>query len=522
MVLKAQVVCNPNRVFWRFRGFAATARAALPILVCSAALWLPADVLGQATPAVAPGRQPAPLTCNPNVDSIHRGDVVDIVINSNDASLIYAFGSSFGTLVVKGNRATLNTVGVPDKVNEITVVCSAIDKAGKIVQTSTNVNLPPVMVAKPLIVEAAPVITTFQPSVVVAPSLQWTTGSTDQTISGGSLLLSDVKSTSYCDPDMRQIGLSANASDTSTTKLTGSTTNVDNNEVSVSATGAFFGKVDKEEEIERQKDPVARQYPPNKYANSYLGFSAGFVDNNLLGVGLQQTYTANYQYFIRRCRDNTPAVDKDGNPRPRVFASLGVGAGYMNQRLYATHARLNSAVLPLTAQVSYLQGSKTGIPPKFFAFALLGYMPVLNDLHAYQVGITSGVQIPTRIRWLTFSLSDTELYMNNAPTGFKRNYQNGTVSALITFPAPPAKQSNPLVPASALGACYGGDKLARLYCYDEVTADACAPPSMFRASQRCTSSGSGSILYQEQIRLKTLELQQKLDSDQKQKDEKQQ
>jgi hypothetical protein len=149
-------------------------------------------------------------------------------------------------------------------------------------------------------------------------------------------------------------------------------------------------------------------------------------------------------------------------------------------------------------------------------------MPVLNDLHAYQVGITSGVQIPTRIRWLTFSLSDTELYMNNAPTGFKRNYQNGTVSALITFPAPPAKQSNPLVPASALGACYGGDKLARLYCYDEVTADACAPPSMFRASQRCTSSGSGSILYQEQIRLKTLELQQKLDSDQKQKDEKQQ
>jgi hypothetical protein len=108
--------------------------------------------------------------------------------------------------------------------------------------------------------------------------------------------------------------------------------------------------------------------------------------------------------------------------------------------------------------------------------------------------------------------------MNNAPTGFKRNYQNGTVSALITFPAPPAKQSNPLVPASTLGACYGGDKLARLYCYDEVTADACAPPSMFRASQRCTSSASGSLLNEEQIR----ELQQKLDLDQKQKDEKQQ
>jgi hypothetical protein len=397
MVLKAQVVRNPYGVFWRFSGFAAMARATGLILLCSTALWFPGDVLGQAKPAGVSGKQPAPLTCNPNIDSIHRGDVVEIVINSNDTSLIYAFGSSFGTLVVKGNRATLNTAGVPDKVNEITVVCSAIDKAGKIVQTSTNVNLPPVMVVKPLTLKATPVITTLQPSVVVAPSLQWTTGSTDQTISGGSLLLSGVKSTSYCDPDMRQIGLSANASDTSTTKLTGSTTNVDNNEVSISATGAFFGKVDREENIERQKDPAARLFPPNKYANSYLGFSAGFVDNNLLGVGLQQTYAANYQYFIRRCRDNTPAVDKDGNPRPRVFASLGVGAGYMNQRLYATQARLNSAVFPLTAQVSYLQGSKTGIPPKFFAFALLGYMPVLNDLHAYQVGITSGVQLPTRI-----------------------------------------------------------------------------------------------------------------------------
>jgi hypothetical protein len=66
------------------------------------------------------------------------------------------------------------------------------------------------------------------------------------------------------------------------------------------------------------------------------------------------------------------------------------------------------------------------------------------------------------------------------------------------FPAPCAfriRQS--IVAREHAGACYGGDKLARLYCYDIVTADACGEPNMFiccrtvrqleRAAGRCVS-----------------------------------
>jgi hypothetical protein len=110
-------------------------------------------------------------------------------------------------------------------------------------------------------------------------------------------------------------------------------------------------------------------------------------------------------------------------------------------------------------------------------------------MHAYQVSAIAGLQIPTRYPWLTFNLSDSDLYMNNAPAGFKQNYQNGTVSAVFTFPANPPKISNPAIPPKDKGACYGGDKLARLYCFDEVTIDACMAPNIFRREQKCSSSG---------------------------------
>jgi hypothetical protein len=191
---------------------------------------------------------------------------------------------------------------------------------------------------------------------------------------------------------------------------------------------------------------------------------------------------------LRKCTDSR------ANLNPKVFASVGIGAGFMDQRLYATADTLRAAVLPVSAQVSFVEGQKTGIPPKFIVYMLAGYMPVLSDLHAYQVSATAGLQIPTRIPWLTVNLTETDLYMNNAPSGFKRNYQNGSLALTFSFPAPPPKQSNPLLPASVAGACYGGDKLARLYCYDKVTADACTPPNIFRVKEVCASVGSNPSL----------------------------
>jgi hypothetical protein len=269
---------------------------------------------------------------------------------------------------------------------------------------------------------------------------------------------------------MRQFGLAASASDTATTKLGSSTINIDNNDLKGNFTSGIWGR----------KDPD----DGHMKTRSYFGPVADFMGNNSLGVGLQQTYAAEYRFYLRKCSETRSG----GNPR--LFASAGIGAGFMEQRLYETANKLKAAVLPLSAQVSFVQGQETGKPPKLIWYALAGYMPVLSELHAYQISTTAGLQIPTRIPWLTVNLTETDLYMNNAPTGFKRNYQNGSVALTFSFPAPPAKQSNPLLPASVSGACYGGDKLARLFCYDKVTADACNPPNIFRAKEVCATVGS--------------------------------
>jgi hypothetical protein len=306
----------------------------------------------------------------------------------------------------------------------------------------------------------------------VAPNLSWTTGSQKQTIWGGSALLSKVHSKNYCDADTMQFGLEATASDTTTTKLGGTPVVLDNNDVRADATTGIFG---------------------NSESNStrhYIGVAADFFGNNSLGVGLQQIYAAEYQYYFVRCdpRPEKELSEKELEEREhRVFASLGFGAGFLSQRLYATPNNLHEAVLPVSAQVSYFMGKAKGKPPKLTWLLLMGYLPVPADMHAYQLSSIASVQIPTRIPWLAVSFSESDLYMNNAPIGHKRNYQNGTASLILYIPQR-AKE-----PSTEQGACYGGDKLARLYCYDDVTVDACTPPNLFRPKGRCSSSGASPL-----------------------------
>jgi hypothetical protein len=310
----------------------------------------------------------------------------------------------------------------------------------------------------------------YKLSGTLAPTLSETTGTQTQTIAGGSTLLSAIRSRSYCDPAMHQFGLAANASDTATTKVGASTINLDNNDVKLDFTSGIAGREDPDDK-------------PNRYTKHYLGVNADLFGNNSLGIGLQQTYAVEYQFYPAKC---TSTTKKD----PRTFVSLGLGAGFMTQRLYKTTDRLNTAVLPLSAQFSYLSGVHTGVPPKAIWYALLGYMPALTNTSAYQLNGIVGVQLPTKYRWLTVNITESELYMNNAPAGFRKNYQNGSVALIFNFPPNPAKVPNPAVPESDKGACYGGDKLARLYCFDEVTIEACAPPNMFRRGGQCSSSGA--------------------------------
>jgi hypothetical protein len=403
------------------------------------------------------------IRCSADAQEVNLGQSVTIKCGANGRGLIYSFGASAGAVSVSENSAMLSTAAVPKTVKSITVLCSAVSSSGQSGQTTVVVNI----VTPPPSQQAGEKLNLFG---IVAPNMSWTTGTQTQTLLGGSTILSGVRSTSYCDSTLHQFGIAANASDTATKKSSASTVNLDNNEVKVDATTGIFGHPD-------SKDKTIA------IGNSYLGIDADFFGNNSLGIGLQQTYAAEYQYYLRKCTDSHDVGDH------RLFASVGIGAGFMNQRLYVTADKLNAAVLPLSAQVSYLLGESPGKPPRLIVYGLLGYLPVLTDMHAYQASAIVGVQIPTRFPWLTVALTDSDLYMNNAPTGFKRNYQNGSISLAFTFPPNPAKVPNPAIPDSDKGACYGGDKLARLYCFDEVTIDSCVAPNMFRRSQHCSSSG---------------------------------
>jgi hypothetical protein len=444
-------------------------------------LSLPAVVFAQ---DLTPKEQTLPSTnaalpCKADRSEVHHGDIVTITSEPRRNDLLYAFGSDGGTLTVSGNTATLNTSGAEGGL-AVNIFCSAMSQQGQIFQSSVSVTFivhyvsvpnPPNASTKlllPGMEEQAP----YKFTGLVAPTLAWTTGTQTQTISGGNMLISSLRSRSYCDADMVQFGIGASASDTGTTKLGASTINVDNNDLKLNATRGAF----------RAPDAIN----PNKMiTHSYIGVDADFMDNNSLGVGLQQTYAVEYQYYFRRCTGDPwdPKDPKRKQPPRRVFASVGIGAGFMNQRLYATHDKLEAAVLPLSAQFSYLSGLEQGKAPKFIWYALFGYLPVLTDMHAYQVSTTAGVQIPTRIPWLTLSFTETDVYMNNAPNHFLRNYQNGSISLSFSFPASKAKPVD-------VGACYAADKLARLYCYDEVTIDSCSPPNTFRPLHHCATPGT--------------------------------
>ena len=171
---------------------------------------------------------------------------------------------------------------------------------------------------------------------VIAPSLSWTTGTQTQTIAGGSFILSALHSQSYCDSHTHQYGIAGNASDTSTSKAGAPAVNLDNNEVKVDGTFGVFGRT----------DPNSK----TQITNIYVGADADFFGNNSLGVGLQQTYAIESQFYLRGCRDKAAGVAHT------AFASFGVGAGFMRQRLYSTQNKPNFAVLPISGQFSYLLG----------------------------------------------------------------------------------------------------------------------------------------------------------------------
>lgn len=231
------------------------------------------------------------------------------------------------------------------------ILCVCISNAGAFAQTAASSAPPDAPKSRS---SGAP---SFANAVTLAPNLYWTTGTQDQTLWGGSGVLSSVRSASYCDPEMVEFGLAATASDSKTTKLGGTPTYIDSDDVKANALRGISGH-------EASANSLA-------WTLHYLGVDADWFENNSLGIGLQQTYAAQYQFDFGCTPD-----DKDR----LVFATLGVGARFMNQRLYKTQPKVNGAVLPLSGQLSFLLGGGAGKPPKLIWYGLVGYVPVLNDM----------------------------------------------------------------------------------------------------------------------------------------------
>jgi len=326
----------------------------------------------------------------------------------------------------------------------------------------------------------------FVPAANVAPSFSWASGTQNQTIYGGSALISATKSASFCDPGMQQFGLAASASDTKTAKSAlaggGTPSYIFNNDV----------KLDAMTGLDKRKKPSGGSGP---WTSHFVAADADFFENTSLGIGLQKTFAAQYQYDLG-CKLNRANPDA----AKRFFASLGIGLGYMNQRLYKTVPTVNGAVLPLSAQLTYLiggekkethnneekpKGDEKRAAPKLIWSMALGYVPVLNDNRAYQLSGIMSVQIPTQIRWLAITLADTDLYARNAPVGHKRNYNNGTISLVFSVPS-----KNPKKPPKETGACYGSDKLQRIYCYEGVPVEACTGTNIFIEKGHCSAAGN--------------------------------
>src|ERR1017187_6733308 len=81
------------------------------------------------------------LACISDPANVHKGDRVTITVKPMRPDRIYTFGSSDGSVLIKDNSATLNTAEITTTERSITVICSAIDKASGVVESTASVTV---------------------------------------------------------------------------------------------------------------------------------------------------------------------------------------------------------------------------------------------------------------------------------------------------------------------------------------------------------------------------------------------
>jgi hypothetical protein len=338
----------------------------------------------------------------------------------------------------------------------------------------------------------------------ISPTLSVSTGTKSQQMYSGDTILSHVWSRAYCDVKTQQFGVVGGASDSITSSNVAPTT------PAVDVITNDFGASYQRGILHRDEAPLLStggvktkddQGRNVRLTRIFLSASADYYMNNSLGLGLQQSYTVGFERYLTACPDAVP-LGKDGKPlrdakghiilpKPRSwFLAFGVSGGFINERLYDTTPRVQSAILPVSIQGSRIwqgkevtdaNGNTYRNPPKMIFSAQVSYTPLFSDLHSYQLYETTAFTIPTGWANVNLAFTQTDYYLNNAPASFKRNYAIEGVVLTWTLPMP----KPPVNTVEDRGACYTVDKSSHVFCYDSIQANGCIAPSVFRKGAMC-------------------------------------
>jgi hypothetical protein len=271
--------------------------------------------------------RPLEVSCSPESAKVQAGQSVKIRANTNSSenNLIYSFGSDGGTITVKGNEATLSTALLGPGAATVHVICSVLTMGGQIAHANIPISL--LAASTPSVPLGSSSEPTKSFSGTIAPTLSWIASTQTQRVLGGNAAVGFLNAKEYCDPHAWQIGAEGMASNSTTQKPGSSATHINSDDARINGLAA----------IGRDKgDP-----------RDYVGGTADFFLNNSLGIGLQQTYTAEYRHYFMACPDVT--IKKT----IKQSLAFGAGVGYTSERLYKTVGTVTSPVTPLSAQYSW-------------------------------------------------------------------------------------------------------------------------------------------------------------------------
>jgi len=145
-------------------------------------------------------------------------------------------------------------------------------------------------------------------------------------------------------------------------------------------------------------------------ADMFFNTSLGLALQKNVGVGLFSRQFGNVKGFSLRAQADVR---------------------YVNERFYGSTPSLNLAGIRMDLQARYNKG-------RFSIGGEIEPVPMFNDGHAFQAFAKLGPSY-TLNPWVCLGLNEEEHYLDNAPTGFRKNYVASTLTLTVQHDSNPCK-----------------------------------------------------------------------------------